>query len=105
MEPVDKKSYIPPLGYSGERGAAYRKLVLLVESEPRARIVVTQANYLRVEYRSAVFRFVDDVEFLFPPNRAEIEVRSASRLGYYDFGKNRRRIEDIRRRWEKGLTH
>ncbi len=101
IEPITNKHYIPPLGYSGEKEFAYRKLVIMIESDPRARIVAKQASYLRVEFRSAIFGFVDDVEFLFSSEQSVIEVRSASRVGYYDFGKNRRRIEDIRKRWDK----
>ncbi len=52
--------------------------------------------YWHVEFRSRVFRFVDDVEFLFGPAGRQIHVRSASRVGYSDFGANRRRIEEIR---------
>lgn len=48
-----------------------------------------------------VFRFVDDVEFYFPETTSKeiiIHVRSASRIGYSDFGVNRKRIEDIRKK-------
>ena len=44
-------------------------------------------------------RFVDDVEFYFPPaesGKIMIQVRSASRVGHSDFGVNRERIEQIR---------
>lgn len=44
-------------------------------------------------------RYVDDVEFLLDPARSRIDVRSSSRIGYYDFQINRERIEDIRRRF------
>jgi len=46
-----------------------------------------------------VFGFVDDVEFRFDRNTGCIHVRSASRLGISDLGVNRRRIEDIRRKF------
>lgn len=105
MIPIDNKHYISPLGYTGEKELAYQKLVVMIESNPRARILATQANYIKTEFRSAIFGFVDDVEFLFSSDQSVIEVRSASRMGYYDFGKNRRRIEDIRNRWDKGLNH
>jgi uncharacterized protein (DUF1499 family) len=48
---------------------------------------------------------VDDVKFLFSADQPVIDVRSASRVGYYDFGVNRRRIEDIRKRWNEELMH
>jgi uncharacterized protein (DUF1499 family) len=40
---------------------------------------------------------VDDGEFLLDRERSVIHLRSASRLGYSDLGKNRSRIEEIRR--------
>jgi uncharacterized protein (DUF1499 family) len=90
------------LGYTGSKDDAYRKLVALIASYRGTRLVATQDNYLRAEFRSAIFRFVDDVEFLFSEDQPVIHVRSASRAGYYDFGVNRRRIEDIRKKWNGG---
>ena len=51
-------------------------------------------TYLRYEFRSFLFRFVDDVEFLLTPER-ELEFRSASRVGRSDLGVNRRRMQQI----------
>ena len=101
VDPTDKH-YIAPLRYSGNKNAAYKKLVNLIVSQPRARIVIKEADYLKAEFRSAILRFVDDVEFLFSADQPVIDVRSASREGYYDFGVNRRRIEVLRDRWNKG---
>ena len=64
----------------------------------RARIVRSADDYLHAEFRSAVFGFVDDMEFYFSPP-GTIEVRSASRTGYYDFGVNRERVEAVRARF------
>jgi uncharacterized protein (DUF1499 family) len=44
--------------------------------------------------------FVDDVEFFFPDS-AVIHMRSASRVGYSDFGVNRKRLEKIRQLFQK----
>lgn len=105
IEPIGSKHYISPLRYTAGKDLAYRNLVVLIESIPGARIVAKQADYIKAEIRSSIFRFVDDVAFLFSPDQSVIEVRSASRVGYYDFGKNRRRIEDVRKRWDAGLNH
>jgi uncharacterized protein (DUF1499 family) len=50
---------------------------------------------LHAEFRSAIFRFVDDVEFMVDPESQRIHARSASRVGYSDMGVNRRRMEEI----------
>jgi uncharacterized protein (DUF1499 family) len=68
----------------------------IIESTPRTSIVEERADYLYAEFTSMLIGYVDDVEFYFPPDEQVIHVRSASRLGYSDFGVNRKRIEDIR---------
>jgi len=77
---------------------AIEALAKIVEATPRARIITRSADYLYAEYESALFGFVDDVEFYFEPGAKRVQVRSASRVGYSDFGVNRARVEDIRRR-------
>ena len=97
------KHFIEPLRYSATRESAYLKLTTIIASQPRTRIVTEQANYIHAEFKSRVFGFVDDVEFYFPTDQSVIHVRSASRTGYYDFGVNRRRIENIRKLINAGL--
>lgn len=67
----------------------------VVESMPRTTVVEQSGPYLHAEARSLVFRFVDDLEVLLTPDR-ELVVRSASRVGSFDFGVNRRRVERLR---------
>lgn len=61
-----------------------------------AKIVESTPDYLHVEFTSAVFQFVDDVEFLWDADQGVTQLRSASRLGYSDLGVNRERIENLR---------
>lgn len=51
---------------------------------------------MHVEATTWIFRFVDDLEFLYQPTKGVIQLRSASRIGYSDLGKNRRRLEGLR---------
>ena len=67
----------------------------------RAVVVEETATYLHIEFTSTLFRFVDDVEFLADETAKVIHVRSASRLGKSDLGVNRKRVEEIRRRWQE----
>ena len=62
----------------------------------RTELVQEEAAYLHYEVRSLLFRFVDDVEILFDDASKTIHFRSASRMGYSDFGANRRRMEEVR---------
>lgn len=65
---------------------------------PRTEIISETPTYLYAEATTKVMRFVDDVEFLFEDKAeiSEVQVRSASRMGYRDFGVNRERIEAVR---------
>ena len=92
------KHYIAPIACTGDRRAVWNALVKILQSSKRTRLVVRQKDYIHAEVASALFGFVDDVEFVFSENMPIIDVRSASRTGYYDFGVNRRRIEALRKR-------
>jgi len=93
---TDPEHKIAPLTYTGSRADAMTKLASVVRSTTRAEIVSQTDDYLDAEYTSLIWRFVDDVEFSFDPDGKTIHVRSASRVGKGDLGVNRRRIEDIR---------
>ena len=99
-----EKHYIQPIHYAGTQQEAHDRLLQILESEKRTKILTAQDNYIRAEFTSALFRFVDDVEFYFPEEQADgtvIHVRSASRVGYSDLGANRKRIERIRSKFYK----
>jgi uncharacterized protein (DUF1499 family) len=97
----DEAHRIDPLSYSGSLAGAKDKLEKVITSMKRARIVTTRDNYIHAEYTSAMFRFVDDVEFYFDDAVKTIHVRSASRLGYSDMSVNRKRVESIRELFNK----
>jgi uncharacterized protein (DUF1499 family) len=96
---ADKEHYIPPISFTGTPQDAHDKLLQIVNALEQTKVTVVQENYIRVEFTSKIFKFVDDVEFYFPPTNTEqiiINVRSASRIGYSDLGANQKRIEQIR---------
>jgi uncharacterized protein (DUF1499 family) len=96
----DKQHAIAPFAYSGPRQAAMTRLAAAIRGMDGARIVQQTPEYLHAEYTTRWLRFVDDVEFYAPADAELIQVRSASRVGYSDFGVNRKRVEAIRRRFE-----
>lgn len=93
----DKGHYVLPISIMplGEKSRIDR-LLEVINSFENIKVVEMDDNYLRVEFTSKWFGFVDDVEFLIKDSHTD--VRSASRIGYSDMGVNRRRIEDIRER-------
>lgn len=95
-DPADATHHIAPIAFKGAPGAAWRALRTTVEASDRVKIVDEREGYLRAEFTSKVIGFVDDVEFLLDAPARVVHVRSASRLGYRDFGVNRGRIEALR---------
>ncbi len=96
---ADREHAIEPLSFSGTAAEAHAGIKKLILSMKRSRIVEETDNYIHAEFTSAVFRFVDDVEFWFDESAKLIQIRSAARLGYSDLGVNRKRVDDIRARW------
>ncbi len=97
----DKTHSIAPLSYLGTAIDAKQKLIKVINSLPRTRIVADKGSYIDAEFTSFLWRFVDDVEFLFNDSAKTIQFRSASRLGYGDMGVNRKRMETIKENFEK----
>jgi len=97
----DEGHRVAPLNYAGSTGEAMAKLKEIMRSLPRTEVITESETYLHVEFTSALFRFVDDVEFFVDTASKVIHVRSASRLGYSDLGVNLKRIELIRTRWQE----
>jgi uncharacterized protein (DUF1499 family) len=95
----DKDHAIAPLTYSEPFAKARQRLLDTIRSMKRSTIITENEHYIHAEFRSGLFRFVDDVEFSFDDQASIIHVRSASRVGYSDLGVNRKRIEEIRNRY------
>jgi uncharacterized protein (DUF1499 family) len=91
----DGKHLIAPLTFNGDPDAAFARLKSVLGRRSDTTIIEDLPGYLWVELRTVLF--VDDGEFLLDRERSVIHLRSASRLGYSDLGKNRSRIEEIRR--------
>src|SRR3954451_18130064 len=89
-----------PLPY-GDLEEARARLLAVLGSRSNAKVVTVEPTYVRAEFRSALFRFVDDVEFLFDEKTKRLHFRSASRVGRSDFGVNRKRREELGREFEK----
>jgi uncharacterized protein (DUF1499 family) len=74
--------------------AAFACLKQVLGQRSDTTVIEDLPGYLRVELRTVLF--VDDGEFLLERMGNIIHVRSVSRLGYLDLGKNRSRLENIR---------
>ncbi len=99
----DEGHAIAPFRYRKSRAEAKEALKEVIRSLPRAKLVEEDETYLYYEVTSLLFRFVDDVEFLFDDDTKTIHFRSASRTGYGDLGVNRTRMEQLRSLVERQL--
>lgn len=60
-------------------------------------VIQTEINtYIAATFSSSVFGFVDDLEIRVDPVKNVIHFRSSSRVGYSDFGVNKKRVELIK---------
>jgi len=99
----DEGHAIDPIRYRKSRAEAKEALKEVIRSMPRTKLVEEDETYLHYEATSLLFRFVDDVEFLFDDETKTIHFRSASRTGYGDLGVNRKRMEQVRALVEQRL--
>ncbi|MBS1256854.1 MAG: hypothetical protein MAG581_02682 [Deltaproteobacteria bacterium] len=97
----DLRHQIAPITYEGSLGLAKERLNQVILSMRDTKIITQNHEYWHVEFTTLLLRFIDDVEIYFEESKAVIHVRSASRLGYWDLGVNRRRVERIRSRFEE----
>lgn len=98
--PQRQAAYIEPISYVGTQASARDKLLQTLRTTPGVKIVESQPDYVYAQATTGVMKFTDDLEFWFDPTQTLIHLRSASRLGKSDLGKNRSRIEDIRERFK-----
>ena len=89
---------IEPFVVQGDPDAAFQRLQTLLAQRSDATVVSVDKDVIRVEFRT-LMGFVDDGLFLLDRSIPAICVRSAARSGYWDLGKNRRRLEEIRQQF------
>lgn len=90
---------VEPIVAPGPVEAALERAQRAIASMSGGRVVEVEGPYLRAEFTSRIFRFIDDLELLWDPSGV-FHVRSASRVGSSDLGANRRRVESLRRAFE-----
>jgi uncharacterized protein (DUF1499 family) len=92
---LNSYQFIEPWTYTVPDELAMSRLIEILQSEERAKLISVEKNYIRAEFTSRIFRFVDDVEFYMDRNNKKIHFRSSSRIGRGDWGVNRKRMEQL----------
>lgn len=90
---------VEPFIASGDPLLAFARLKDLVAATARTVILTATDDYLHAACRTWI-GFIDDLECRLCLTGRMIHVRSESRIGIYDFGTNRRRIERLRRQFQ-----
>lgn len=94
--------YVKPFWLAGDAEAGWRAVREVMASWPRCELVAEREGWARYAVRTAVLGFVDDVELALDREARVVHVRSAARVGWWDLGVNRRRVEELRRRLVRG---
>mgnify|MGYP001131745639 CR=1 FL=1 len=97
----DAKRAMAPLSFAGTKQETRDRILGIVRGMKRSEIVEASDDYIHACFRSRVFGFVDDVEFLLDEDARLVHFRSASQVGTYDFGVNRRRMQGISERYNE----
>jgi len=92
----DEAHSIAPIKFIGDSSKVWERLQRTLVTLGGRRSANDEGRYVRYEFRSRIFGYVDDVECLLDPGEGRIEIRSASRSGYSDMGVNRKRVERVR---------
>jgi len=95
-EAKDEQHAIESFRLKGDPNVSWPLIQNEIVAMPGGVIVTATANYIHVECKSRIFRFIDDLELYFNSSNGIISIRSASRIGYSDFGANRRRVDLLR---------
>lgn len=94
---TDKEHFIQPISYATNADEALLEIKTIILALPRTRLVSENNQSLHFEFKSRFLKFVDDVDIIINDANKVMDIRSASRTGYSDFGVNRKRVEIIRK--------
>lgn len=92
-----------PLPFANTRQESRQRILTILKNMKRVNIVAVTDSYIHAEFKSALFRFVDDVEFYLDETTRVVHFRSASRVGTYDFGVNRKRMKKFSEKYLKAV--
>jgi uncharacterized protein (DUF1499 family) len=95
----DAEHFIEAFDISVQSGESVTASVSAIIVELGGETRLDKDGYVAATFTSSLFGFVDDLEVRFDRDNSVLHFRSGSRVGYSDFGANRKRVELIRARW------
>ena len=99
----DSYEQLAPLTFDPKIPACDAWDLLEATLKQRKRLSIESKNdtELRAVEKTPILRFKDDLHFELELDK--IHMRSASRIGSYDLGANKHRLEEIRKAWQKKI--
>ena len=99
--PTSHASYIAPIAIAKADVSSNGEKHLLDTAQAKieslgGRVTSITNNTINAEFKSRLFRFVDDVLVQVDEKENVYRIRSSSRVGHSDLGVNRKRVEAIR---------
>jgi uncharacterized protein (DUF1499 family) len=102
--PQDKRFFMTPWRYTNSHESAMKILEAVLKEYDGCTIKDVKNHYLHAEFKVPVFQFIDDLELYLPEEESVIHFRCASRLGTWDLGVNKARVNKLKKQFaEKGL--
>lgn len=99
-EDKGRSSFIEPLLFKDDPKRSWERIKSVIR-DMGGNIELEKDGYLRVTFTTTIFRFMDDLELRIDEKNRTIHVRSASRVGHSDMGTNRKRVENLRARFNQ----
>lgn len=96
---TDKSKFIQPIIFNLSKEDFIRIATATIESMDNAKIVKTSDTYIHAEFTSSIMKFVDDFEVYYDAGKKMIDMRSTSRIGYYDFNVNLKRSKTFEKKF------
>lgn len=93
---VDTEHFVKPFVLEGDTATAWQQIRDQVIQSKRTTVVFEQADFIHAEVVSPLRVYTDDLVLRLDAENNLVHLRSSSRLGYYDFGVNRDRVEALR---------
>ncbi|MCB0391058.1 MAG: DUF1499 domain-containing protein [Bdellovibrionales bacterium] len=93
----ERKHYIAPLIISNKKTKVFEVVKNILSNWNGIQLVEEHGEYLHYEVKSKWFGFTDDLEIFWAKDVGLLHFKSASRLGYYDLGVNRKRVENLKK--------
>jgi len=75
---------------------AFIELIQILENTPRLEIINQEKDYIHAIATSRIMKFIDDIEIKNLNQDNIFQIKSSSRLGIYDLGVNKRRVQTLR---------